>query len=781
MRKLVLLILFISAYSVYSQTDSLHYARLDSMTPEELLQYYINEKEPPEFDKGPNIGDSLYYVLRPMAYPTQTVEADPLFLNRQRPAQETETEVLDTSSTADYKFRPKISLGAGRLSFVGDVYQKHFQPPAFGRPTSDIGISQRLTRYLQLDFCAMFGQLGANENTATRHENFQSEIRAGGLNLIYDFGNFIPDKYTVRPYVSLGVVGFEFLSKTDLKDKFGNTYYYWSDGTIKNMPEGSAGAQNAKLLVRDYKYESDIRELNKDGFGKYPERAWAFPIGTGFTMKVTNRVDVRFNFQYFVTTTDYIDGITNKSVGDRLGNKRRDNFTYTSVSLQYDLVAKSLKRKGADTLDPKFFLALDKTDSDNDGVPDLSDNCAGTPEGAKVDAKGCPLDEDNDGIPNYRDDELNTPPGVPVDSRGVAQSDEYWKNWYTAYRNDTLDPNMEKVVIGNIYEPEPVKKKKKKKANNDIFTVELARYNGAIPSDELAFLLSIGDINSTTLPDGSTVVYTTGSYDKLSTAVKRRDEFRQEGIKGSGISRVRGNEIIPVGDAELQDLLKSESEDLLKADPAAQDSGAVADPVEEAFHRNDVVYRVQLGAFKKRISTSVFNTSAGSVLELKTGESIYRYVTKGYKTIGEAAAVRADLVIQGYGDAFVTAYKDGKRIPLSQTAATVDKEFKEDLSEDKMFSSVNKKLVVFKVQLGQLKKKNFEASMDEKVKDLPNVEKQVTLTGSIRYTAGGNFENFEAAEKFRKDLEGQGFFDALVIATFKNEIISIQEANELLK
>src|SRR5690606_22518293 len=131
---------------------------------------------------------------------------------------------------------------------------------------------------------------GANEWLNNRQENFQSEIRAGGLNLLYDFGNFIPDNFRVRPFVSFGVSGFEFLCKTDLKDANGNTYYFWSDGSIKNMPQDGPNAHNAINLTRDYKYETDIRELNKDGFGKYPERAWTFPLGLGFIAKVTDRV-----------------------------------------------------------------------------------------------------------------------------------------------------------------------------------------------------------------------------------------------------------------------------------------------------------------------------------------------------------------------------------------------------------------------------------------------------------------------------------------------------------
>ncbi len=185
-------------------------------------------------------------------------------------------------------------------------------------------------------------------------------------------------------------------------------------------------------------------------------------------------------------------------------------------------------------------------------------------------------------------------------------------------------------------------------------------------------------------------------------------------------------------------------------------------------------------AFRNKISTSVFNTST-SVLELKTSENIYRYVTKGYKSIEQAAGIRADLVIQGYSDAFVTAYKEGKRVPLNQTKATVDKAYVEDMNEDKIFSSVDKSLVAFKVQLGApLKKQALVSLMEEKIKDLNDIEKQTTSVGGIRYTSG-NFASYSDAEKHRKELEDKGFFDAFIIATFKNVQIPIQEAMELLK
>jgi hypothetical protein len=747
---------------------------IDSLTPDQLLQYYLSEPEPVQFYKGPKVGDSLYYVLNPLTIPTETVLGKSI--NKFDSAIEQE---LDSTSAAEQRLKPKISFGVGRMSFNGDLYNKHFQSLSMGRPAFDLAISHRITRYLQLDFSVLFGKLGANERLGNRNENFRSEIRAGGVNLIYDFGNFIPSKYKVRPFVSFGAYGFEFLSKTDIKDRNGNTYYYWSDGSIKNMAEGSPGAQNAIDLRRDYIYESDVRELNKDGFGKYQERAFAFPVGAGFIMKVTDRIDLKLNFQYYLTTTDYIDGVSNKSVGDRAGTKGKDKWTYTSFSLQYDLIAKTKpkKNKFIDTLSNEYWYALNNEDADDDGVIDTEDDCLGTVKDAKVNEKGCPLDEDNDGIPTHRDDELATAAGAPVNARGVAQSDAYWQKWYDDYLNDSLATDKITETIGNIYAP--IVKKKVKKDN---FTVELVRYAGPIPTDELAFLLSIGDINSVTLDDGTTVVYTSGNYDKLSTAIKRRDEFRTTGNKGAGISRIseNGKDIVQVGDAELQKLLEMEISDLLNMSVGDSLLGAILPDEVGKFKKDDIVYRVQLGAFRNKISTKVFNTSAG-VLELKTGENIFRYVTRGYRTIEEAAGIRADLVVQGYSDAFVTAYKGGKRIPMSQTGATMEQDYEEDLNEEKTFNSIDKKLLAFKIQLGPLKKPTQEAAMDEKVKEIANIDKQTTATGNIRYTAGGEFSRLDTAENLRKELEDKGYSDAFIIATFKNEIISIQEAMELLK
>lgn len=680
-------------------------------------------------------------------------------------------------------FKPKLSLGSGLMSFYGDLYSRHFQAPWTSRFGFDLNLSQRLTGYLQLNFNALFGKLGAFENLPNRHENFQSEIRCGGLSLLYDFGHLFSNKNKIRPWISFGVSGFEFLSKTDLYDRNGEMYHYWSDGSIKNMAEGTANSQFAKDLVRDYVYETDIRERNIDGFGKYPERAWAFPVGAGAIMQLTERMDFKIGTQLFLTTTDYIDGITSKSVGDRKGTKFKDNFLYTSFAIQYDLVFNRKK----DTLPDGYFdnidwLAIDNADYDKDGVRDFDDKCQCTPLNIKVDKFGCPLDEDIDGVPDFEDDEPNSPKGFEVNLRGVALTDEYWQSWYDNYF-DSTGINVATEIIGNAY---ALNNKPKTKKQKKTYTVELVRYNsGSVPSDEMAYLLSIGDIKSLTLEDGSTVIYTAGEYKDVKLAVQRRDEFKSEGIKSAKIGFFRGEKYFDMSEDELEKILNGTTPDENADDP--KDSLSVTTntsnignnaSVEETFAKGDVVYRVQLGSYKNKISLNSFKTSSG-VIELKTPD-MYRYVSKGCKTIEEAAKLRADFVLDGYPDAFITAYKDGKRIPMNQTKATVVGNEKEDLNENKNFSSLDKSLIAFKIQIGALVKPSGVAEMDERMKEVKDFEKQNTTTGSVRYTTG-SFRDYQAAEKTRKQLEDNGFPEAFIIATFKGEIISIQEAMELLK
>lgn len=709
---------------------------------------------------------ALFSLCLLVSYSAKAQDAAPK-KEEEAPKQEEKKNEEPTPPVLGDVFKPTVGLGAGNLAFFGDLYKKHFQAPSLSRFAYELNISQPLNKVFDLNFYVMFGKLGANERiTGVRNENFESTIRLGGVQLMYNFSNFFKKQGGIRPYILTGIEGFEFLSKTDLKDKYGNTYYYWSDGSIKNMPEGSAGSANAVNLVRDYKYESDIRELNKDGFGKYQERSWAIPVGGGFMMDVGERFKFRCGATMHFTFTDYIDGITSKSVGLRKGTSANDKFMMMSASIHYDLVVnkkdKEFRNLEPDHFDGVDYLALDKGDEDSDGVIDFDDMCHGTPAGVPVDAKGCPLDDDKDWIPNYRDDEEGTT--ILANGRGVGYTDKMAQDWYDTYYDTTGGLRFARVINLDSIQKE-IEQGPGPSKSDKTFTVELARYKGGIPSDEMAYLLSIGDIKSFTMGD-ETVVYAAGEYKDIRVATKRKNEFVEEGLKAARVGYFRGGKYFTMTEADIN--AETELANKKFGAGAVESSGVT---------KGQVTYRVQLGAYKNRLSASLFK-NVGNVIEMKTDDGFYRYASGTHKTLYDAAHHRAELVIEGYKDAFITAYKNGKRIPLSEAGATYeDKNYKEDIKETPVATSaIDADLVSFVVQIG--KYKNPDNAFEEKVKKLKNLSKISTGTGFIVFTAG-NFKDYNEALKYKKEIL-QDFPDAFVVGVFKGEVISAQEAAEIL-
>ncbi|MDP2385205.1 MAG: SPOR domain-containing protein [Bacteroidota bacterium] len=664
-------------------------------------------------------------------------------------------------------YKPTVGLGVGMLSYYGDLYTKHAQPFSTSRIGYELIVSQPLSKSFHLNFYGLYGKLGANERLGIRNENFQSEIRMGGLRVMYDFSHlFKTDKHNWRPWIETGVEGFEFLTKTDLRDNAGYKYYYWSDGTIKNMAETDPSAASAINLIRDYTYETDVRELNADGFGKYPERSWAVPIGGGVLLHLNDRATFKIGTTFHLTFTDYLDGISNSSVGDRAGTKAKDKFVMTSFSIHYDLVTK----KKTDTLPDDYYdnvdmLAFDNDDEDGDGVNDFQDDCHKTPKVAKVDKKGCPVDDDKDLTPDYYDEELPTPSSMIANVVGIGITDDMAQDWYDVYYDSTgmfaktIDLDSAAKQKAGIVDPNSMKKD---------YTVELARFKGGVPSDIMAYLLSIGDVRSTTVGD-EIVIYTAGSYADIKMAIQRKDEFVAEGIKDAKVGYFKGGQYYEIKtEAELN---KEIAESAANTSNATVTAGTV----------KGVIYRVQLGAYKQPLSASLFK-HVGKIIELKTDDGYYKYVTESFNSFDRAMIAKADVILEGYSDAFVSAYKDGKRISLSEAGATFEN--KNDAKNEILDESKNnvnafdKTLVTFRVQIGALKKAN-DSAFEERIKDVSNVEKIVTTTGLVRYTSG-SYTNYNQAVQAKSGLAEKGFNDAFVIAMFKGEVISIQEALEIL-
>ena len=355
----------------------------------------------------------LFLALLPFVVQGQEIDYDSLL------------QRIDTIENPVYK--PVVSFSYGVLNFHGDV-QNSLVTPAIGNSAVAVNLSTFVDRKHNFvaNFSFLIGNLSGNlydYSDLSRNLNFRTSVTSIGANVEYRFGNIIDKDALIRPYLSLGAGILNFNAKGDLVDGNGQTYYYWSDGSIRDAPEISAGL--SLPLYRDYSYETDLRlrEQEEFGLGDYSQISLAFPVSVGAHFRISSRAFFSLGLSYYYTMSDMLDNVSFEGTSIQ-GNKGKDSFVYSHLALHFDLFSdpstRTVELLYADVeFDPLLF-----DDEDGDFVLDVTDQCPGTPYGVEVDTLGCPLDGDVDGVPDYLDLELFTERGAWVDDKGVTLFEE---------------------------------------------------------------------------------------------------------------------------------------------------------------------------------------------------------------------------------------------------------------------------------------------------------------------------------------------------------------------
>jgi hypothetical protein len=324
-------------------------------------------------------------------------------------------------------YKPVISFSYGILNFRGDVHNSLIAPVT-GNTALSVGISTFVDR--KHNFIANFNYLTGNisgnsysQTDLSKNLNFKSSISSAGASVEYRFGNFIGKDALIRPYISLGAGILHFSAKGDLVDADDRTYYYWTDGSIRDSPQSVPG--DAEVLYRDYNYETDLRKYEQEqfGLGDYSQNALVLPVGAGAHFRVSDRAFFSLGLSYYYAVSDMLDNVAFEGTSNK-GSKGNDSFIFSHLTLHFDLFSdpatRTVELLYADVeFDPLLF-----DDEDGDFVLDVTDRCPGTPYGVDVDSLGCPLDGDMDGIPDYIDEEPNTRRGAWVDDQGVTVTED---------------------------------------------------------------------------------------------------------------------------------------------------------------------------------------------------------------------------------------------------------------------------------------------------------------------------------------------------------------------
>ena len=346
-------------------------------------------------------------------------------------AQDVEDILNEKIQVENPVYKPVISLSSGVLSFYGDIHNNYFTPTIgdFGyRFTVTTFLDQN--RFYKLNLFFLYGSLSANQQSLTdlsKNLNFRTDLTNFGITAEYDFNHLIPKSKFIHPYISAGIENIQFNPKGDLLDENGKRYYYWKDGTIRDVPYSASDLTNGEMLYRNYSYETDLRSMERKlyGLGSYSNSTFSIPVDAGLDFKISDRISCRLGTSFHFTFTDYMDNISSTGTSVK-GKKGNDRFSYTYFSLQFDLFSQPKSK-----IVEKLFAELDFDDimygdEDGDFILDAVDQCPGTPAGVAVDTTGCPLDTDGDGIPDFQDKEPGTSPGAWVDDQGRTITEQQY-------------------------------------------------------------------------------------------------------------------------------------------------------------------------------------------------------------------------------------------------------------------------------------------------------------------------------------------------------------------
>ena len=409
------------------------------------------------------------------------------------------------------------------------------------------------------------------------------------------------------------------------------------------------------------------------------------PLEIGAHVHIGNKIKFRVGSAIHFTSTDYMDGINNS--GNFPLGFGKDNLLFTHIAIAYDFNAKKEKPP----LDPLMdeismnLLLQDTIDSDGDSIVDHIDFCAKTPPNTPVDQFGCPLDDDIDGVINSKDKELLTFEGVIVNEDGVTMTEDdfmlayrkyrdstgEYSEWDTIYNKSYAGPLRSKLTIDEIIKSNPVEKPVEK-PEKELFIVVGSDVQG-VSSEELWEKLADRDFQ--VKESGDSIMYVLGGYDEneLSTKIK---ELEDNNVEVQGIVEISADdEIIALEEEEVEQIMNTPVSTTNNS--TKNESSTEFVPVIEP-NDNSPTFRVQIGAFNRKIKKSIFK-DIPNVVGIKGDDGLYRFFSGSYIDKSKAASHKVDLTLTGYNDAFIVAFQNGKRITLKEAGFEVKKDFSENL------------------------------------------------------------------------------------------------------
>jgi hypothetical protein len=258
-------------------------------------------------------------------------------------------------------------------------------------------------------------------------------------------------------------------------------------------------------------------------------------------------------------------------------------------------------------------------------------------------------------------------------------------------------------------------------------------------------------------------MYVLGGYDESELANKIK-ELQNDNVKVQGVVEISENN--EVTNVNVEEVLENSNEN---------DFVPVIDAEDQ-----EASFRVQIGAFSRKVSKSVFK-GLPDLVSVKGDDGLYRFFSGSFVDKSKAASHKINLSTSGYNDAFIVAFKNGNRITLKEAGFQVDSNYKEniEISSTPSVNAIDSKLVKFRIQVGAYKEKVPVAALDLFL-DVGKVLPKRDITSGLTKYYVGKLNNYQEAIQFRDELINKGLEDCFIVGEFNSNIISSKEALNII-
>lgn len=229
--------------------------------------------------------------------------------------------------------KPIIQAGSGVFFYTGEMRERK-QIDKYIRPgfAAQLGIEQRFAKHFGIQINAIYGNVISTVHSPTKFQNFKSTLLSGDLRFALNFEFWMSKKTSVAPFLNFGAGFLHFQSKANLRDINGNYYFPWSDGTLRQFPEGGIDP-NPSILENDNFYETDVTPNKRNSLQIMGE--------IGLRFKILNFWDFTTSYTHFKPFTTF----TNYSGSN-------DHYGFVKVGIQYYFGQINFKKKGGTITNP---------------------------------------------------------------------------------------------------------------------------------------------------------------------------------------------------------------------------------------------------------------------------------------------------------------------------------------------------------------------------------------------------------------------------------------------